>query len=519
MRATTTTPGLLGLASLVLGGCMSFSPQTAKITQEFFPDPQADVALSTPAFQKSSGFTKHAELTAFLEQLAREHADVVRLESLGDTRKGRAIHIVHLQADSSTTGVPLRVWMQGGLHGNEPASTEGLLVFLQDLLSDSTRAALRGVHLAVVPMANPDGYDRQIRPAQGGLDLNRDQTKLLAPESRLLKRGFNAFAPHVAVDFHEYRPYRRDFIRFGERGITQIYDAMFLYSGNLNVPEVLRSFTQDVYVSAAVREVEARGLRTHDYITTRKSYGDIQFNQGSTNARASATSFALANSVSTLVEVRGVALQRDGFVRRVLTTCWIAQSFLDTARSRAADTKAVLAEAAAAVDPVVVKSRRRVGPATIRALDLAKNEEIELEITLRDALASEATLTRERPYAYLLLPEAAAQAERLRILGVDVEELSAPRTLAVERYVVTHYARDPHPYEGVVPQTVKTEVSAVDVDFPEGTFIVRMDQPRANLAAEVLEPETSNGFVGFGVLKTNKGDELPIYRRVEAGLE
>ena len=274
MRVTMSTP--LVFASLLLGGCVSFSPQSRAITETFFPDPEADVALTTPAFKKSRGFTKYAEMTAFLQRLVAVHADVARLESLGDSRKGRAIHVVYLQADTSTTGVPLRVWMQGGLHGNEPASTEGLLVFLQDLLEDDPSAALRNVSLAIVPMANPDGYDRQIRPSHGGLDLNRDQTKLQAPESRLLKRGFNDFAPHVAVDFHEYRSYRRDFIRFGKRGITQIYDAMFLYSGNLNVPESLRRFTQDVYVAAAVEADPTDHQARYDYALALHAAGQVE---------------------------------------------------------------------------------------------------------------------------------------------------------------------------------------------------------------------------------------------------
>jgi hypothetical protein len=42
--------------------------------------------------------------------------------------------------------------------------------------------------------------------------------------------------------------------------------------------------------------------------------------------------------------------------------------------------------------------------------------------------------------------------------------------------------------------------------------MITMDQKNANLLAEVLEPEAPNSFVSFGVLKTKKGETLPIYR-------
>jgi len=501
------------LLAALYGGCASIqNPQTPRITRTFFSDPAPEVEIETPAFRKSSGFTKHAELMGFLENLVAEHSDVARLDDIGRSQRGRLIPVVRLSA-SSTTSSPLRVWFQGGLHGNEPAGAEGLLLFLQRLLSDPDRDSLLSkIELVVLPVVNVDGYERQIRPSANGLDLNRDQTKLLARESVLLKEAFVEFEPHVAVDFHEYRPYRRDFINFGNWGITQTYDVMFLYSGNLNVPAVLRDFTDEVYVEAARTRVSEAGLRSHDYITTRDIYGEIMFNQGSTNARASATNFALANTVSTLVEVRGVALNRSGFKRRTLTTCWVAESYLRTAARNGERTQAVLAESARAVGPVVVKSRRGRERATIDAIDLKNVESIELDVQLRNALRSKPVLTRPRPSAYVLLPEAEALARRLELLGVDVEVLDMARRMRVQGYEVIRRERDPYPYEGTILQDVETRLFEEEREFPPGSFLVVMDQPRGNMAAEVLEPEASNGFVSFGVLRVEMGDRLPIYR-------
>src|SRR5690606_18153906 len=139
-----------------------------------------------------------------------------------------------------------------------------------------------------------------------------------------------------------------DFARFADYGITHRFDVMFLHTGNLNVPAPLRALITDPFVADAAAEAARHGLVSHEYITTRDYCGEVQFNQGSTNARSSATSFALANTVSTRVEVRGVGLGRTSFKRRVMTTFWVAAQFLRTAASHADAVRATLAASAAA---------------------------------------------------------------------------------------------------------------------------------------------------------------------------
>jgi hypothetical protein len=55
-------------------------------------------------------------------------------------------------------------------------------------------------------------------------------------------------------------------------------------------------------------------------------------------------------------------------------------------------------------------------------------------------------------------------------------------------------------------------VSKEEKFFPKGTYVVYLNQAKANLAIEVLEPEASSSFVSFCVIKTKKDAELPIYR-------
>ena len=315
------------------------NPQSKKITNDFFPD-YKELLEITPALKKKKGFTNYEELMTFLTDLKNKFPDKMEIRFIGESQKGYKIPIVFLNSGKKNN---LKVWFKGGLHGNEPAGTEGLLYLLDRLLNDSSlKHLLDNTNLAILPMANIDGSIKQNRYASNGLDLNRDQTKLMAIESIAIKQAFTDFNPDIAVDFHEYRPYRKDFARMSDFGITSVYDVMFLYSGNLNVPENIRLITDTLFVKNARSVVQSYGLKHHDYMSTTKHLGEIHFNQGSTNARSSATSYALNNTISTLIEIRGVGIGKTSFKRRVNSAFSIALSYLKTSFENSAFIKSEL---------------------------------------------------------------------------------------------------------------------------------------------------------------------------------
>lgn len=488
------------------------NPQSKKITEKFFQDSDA-IENITPALQKKKGFTNYEELISFLNNLVIKHPEKIKLTYIGETQKGKQIPLVHLTNPNSKSKI--RVWIQGGLHGDEPASTEGVLYLLDKLLNDKNYIyLLDSLNLAVVPMANIDGYLEEDRYTANGLDLNRDQTKLMAPESIVLKKAFTSFNPEIGLDFHEYRPYRKDFAQLSSFGITSAFDAMFLYSGNLNVPENLRNLTSNLFVGNAKSQLDKNGLRHHDYITTDKFNGEIHFNQGSNNARSSATNYALNNMVSTLFEIRGVGIGRTSFKRRINTTFLIAVSYLKTAYNNVALVKDEIAKANIFKNDLVVTSSKTIYKDTIKAIDLDTDEMIDLEVTIRDALKSKPKTTRLRPKAYIIDKSEIGIIDKLKILGITIETLNRSKEFKVETYTITEYQRDSEKYEKMNLQTVEAKLSENNILFPEGTFIIWMNQTRANLILEVLEPEAPNSFVSFGVLETEKEKTLPIYRLI-----
>jgi len=171
-----------------------------------------------------------------------------------------------------------------------------------------------------------------------------------------------------------------------------------------------------------------------------------------------------------------------------------------------------LAAADREMHEAVVNSRSEISDSKIQVIDLDTNEEITFDVILHDALKSTATLSRSRPMGYVLLPGHAELVEKLNALGFKLTELSQPSTFTVENYTITSYDEEQEKYEGTHRQNVGTEIKKLSKEFPAGSQVLLMDQPRSNLAIEIIEPEATNSFVSFGLLKVESGTELPIYR-------
>jgi len=486
------------------------NPQSKLITDTFFPESEV-ILNTTPALQKKKGFTNYKELVSFLNNLVSTHPEKITLSYIGKSQKGKDIPMVNINSKKGKDKI--KVWMQGGLHGNEPASTEAMLYLMDRLLNDSSYTKLlEGVNLSIVPMSNIDGYLKNDRYAANGLDLNRDHTKLMAKESIALKQAYSDFQPDVSVDFHEYRPYRRDFARMSDFGVTNKYDVMFLYSSNLNIPENLRRLTKTLFIDNASKSLDQFNYRHHPYISSTKIEGEIQINQGSISSRSFATNTALTNTVSALIEIRGVGMGKTSFKRRIHSGFLIALSFLKTASENRTRVKEEIEFANKKQNDVVVEYKRGVYEEDLSFIDIGRNELVDLNLTVRDAEKASSTLTRKRPKAYIIDANQIGIIKKLSILGAEIEFLEKERTYNVETYFIDEYSAKPIRYEKMKLQIVRVDLKQKEITFPKGTALVYMNQRKANLIPELLEPEAPNSLISFGVIKTEKGDTLPVYR-------
>lgn len=151
-----------------------------------FPEVE-DIELLSPAFtntdsvpeafaEGTSGPTDQLTLEHFLQTLAARN-DWMSYHNTLRSEEGRSLPYVFLSTSNKPSALSrpdlnsysnsttpessgkVRVWMQGGVHGNEPAGDQALLALLGKLDANATWAEsiLENVDILMLPRYNPDG--------------------------------------------------------------------------------------------------------------------------------------------------------------------------------------------------------------------------------------------------------------------------------------------------------------------------------------------------------------------------
>lgn len=120
---------------------------------------------------------------------ARSHNG--RIQVLGEVD---GYPIVHL-----TFGFGRPVIIGAGIHGEEPGSVEGLLLFLE---TEASKWMDR-FHFDVFPCLSPYGYERHHRLTMDGKDPNRQFNDPDGPLTRLVTKVLEGKSYEITLDLHE----------------------------------------------------------------------------------------------------------------------------------------------------------------------------------------------------------------------------------------------------------------------------------------------------------------------------
>jgi hypothetical protein len=148
-------------------------------------------------------------------------------------------------------------------------------------------------------------------------------------------------------------------------------------------------------------------------------------------------------------------------------------------------------------------------------IDIEKAEKISIPVTFRDALQSKATLTRRRPQAYLVESSEEWLIRKLQFFNFRIDTLKANQAVEVEQFYIEKYSSPAERYEQMKLQEVSARIDSATKTFPAGTYRISTSQAHGNLLGELLEPEAPNSFVSFGLLPTESGRYLPVYRQIK----
>lgn len=507
--------------------------QQSEAVKRRYPDPPQRFA--TPAFaQGKTDYTSHEEMTSFLARLSRQ-AGNMRIVTAGRSQEGRSIPALVFTDYGRYTGTDLRrlqrpvVFLIGQLHGNEPAGGEAMLALAQSLAVGELKPLLERISVVIMPRGNPDGAHYFWRGTARCVDINRDHLKVDLPETYAIRRMTHEYQPDVFVDAHEFSVATRWVEKFNA---VQSYDFTMAYATHPNVARPLNEVAERVFSRTIARDVEKAGYTHFWYFTTGYNVKDKRV-AGGGNAPDIGRNYAgLQNSLSFLVETRGVGIGRDSFARRVHTHYVVMKSLLQSAADNADEVRRVVRDARAeviqrgrapAADDMVAVTLKN--PARVQQLTMADPESGEpkiVEVEWLDPREAQPGLTRARPYAYLLLPSHTEVARRLAMSGIEVGRLSKATELEVESFDVTERRAGNVFVEGHIRNTVTTELRVRKRVFPAGTLIYTMAQQGANILVAALEPESPSSFVSLGMIPTDRRglanpqeaapSEVPVFR-------
>jgi len=103
--------------------------------------------------------------------------------------------------------IKILIWTQ--MHGNEATATKVVFdllnVFKNPNSPQKVKAILKFCTIKIIPILNPDGALAYTRVNAQQIDLNRDATTLMAPESKLLRHTLNEFQPDFCFNLHDQR--------------------------------------------------------------------------------------------------------------------------------------------------------------------------------------------------------------------------------------------------------------------------------------------------------------------------
>mgnify|MGYP006278149759 CR=1 FL=1 len=448
--------------------------------------------------------TSHQEMWDFLKALRGVSPDM-RLGVYGKTWEGRDIPyaifskpLVSEPWEAWALGRPI-VLLAANVHGGERTFREGLLILMRDLATPGTSAnqLLDELVVLVVPQINPDGYEASERGIRGnawGIDMNRDYVKLEQPSLRAyVSNLMAAWRPHMLVDSHN--------------GGSRPYNLAYQCPSHFDPARELTLVCDQEIFPAINDKLAGEGFRAWYY-----SGGDEEgWRVGGNQARIGRNYAGFINAIGILFEAPGQEPEegaRAGYLGNLTVLEYAVQhsakvmALVDEARR---ETVAMGAEPRGeiavqmeyepedyTVDYTVITGGRWSEPET--PVDT-------IEVTGAQLLKKPVpTLTRARPWAYLLPRDAVDAVTLLRQHGITVEVLTELDSLTVDAYVVEEVTHEQAYNHAAATRVHVGEVVTRTEGFPEGTFVVPTAQFLGRLVTHMLEPETDDNVVYWNTM-------------------
>jgi dipeptidyl-peptidase 4 len=498
------------------------------------PAASDDTLLTVAEKSEFQATSKHAEVVELCQRLSKA-SPRVKYSEFGTTTEGRKLPLlviadppVGTAAEAAKSGKAI-VLAFANIHAGEVDGKEGVLMLARELAQAKDSAILQNVVTLIVPNLNADGNDRfskenrrsqngptqgmGIRANAGGLDLNRDFVKLEAPEIAALVKLMHDWDPHVVVDCHT------------TNGSYHRYLITYDTSKHPACDERVRKLAVDKMMPELTERLEKKGGWKSFYYGNFSGRDKSVWDTYGHEPRYSTQYVAARNRIGILSESYSYAPYKD----RILASKDFVNVILDYAAAHKDEIRQTIAAAdkATAEGKGPVAIRAKVVPLPGRYTILGYEDKMEngrrvkpdvpkdYAVTYKGGV--EASMTTDRPEAYVFPAKFTQAVENLERHGIQVETLPEEREVAVEVHTVTKLAKARGDYQKhllVLP--LEAEVKKETRRLPAGTFLVKTTQPLGTLAALLLEPRAEDGLTTWNYFDDGlaEGQEHPVLRVV-----
>jgi len=486
--------------------------------------PDLRTTAEKTAFERTG---RHEEAVRLCRDLERTFPRRARCFSFGTTPEGRELVALAASADGVTRPLAARtkgrpvVLFQGAIHAGELDGKDAGFMVLRELLASKDGGPLARVTAVFIPILNVDGHERfgpDQRPNQRGpveagwrttarnLNLNRDYAKAEAPETRAVLALLSEWDPVVYADLHV------------TDGAQFEHDLAVLVEPRSGYDPLLRAVGQGIS-DALLERLSAAGHLPLDFYPAFVEDGapESGFARWVPPPRFANGYWAARNRFGILLEIHSWRRYDE----RVKGAADFLRALLDLAAERGTEwSKAVLRadrEAGSLAGREVVLASVPAEPAStlsFRGYAYERDPSVALgrpvirydestpriwEIPLREG--QRPTATTILPRGGWIVPAAFAPllADRLRLHGVRFAPLDRGRRgVEVEAFRATETVFGAAPHEGRQTLSVKGAWEKERRDVAAGSLWVPAAQPRALLAAHLLEPLAPDSFLAWG---------------------
>lgn len=482
---------------------------------------------------EKSGFAttpNYDETLAYLARLVKAAPYKIHLERFGTTGQGRPMVSVVASGSGMFTPEAARtaklpvILVQAGIHSGEIEGKDAGLALLRDFtVTGKLPHLLDHAVLVFIPVYNIDGHEKsspynrinQNGPAQMGargqaqyLNLNRDYVKADAPETRAWLKLWQRWTPDFLIDVHT------------TDGADYQYDLTWYMEDPHKLAAAVSAWQQQA-MAHVLPAYEARGHLASIYLEFKDGADPLKGieNFGS-GARFSTGYAALQNRPALLIETHML----KSYAVRVQATYDLVSLLIDYVGQHGAElikanTEADAATIARASDPtaqapVTFKADPTTKDYTLKGYaysvtqsDISGGKWIQYDpkrpktYTIPNANGLLPDITVVPPAAYVVPAQWQDVIARLDAHGVRYRHLTCPLKLQGTSYQIEDPVWSEKPFEGHhMLQTFKASHVTREDLLPAGSVVVPLDQPAANVAIELLEPQAEDSLLRWGYL-------------------